>query len=54
MDHDEHLRIHDELFKDLASLNTRMVVAIERIDKSLEIVIQLLQERRNNDSSNGV
>ena len=60
MDHDEHLRQHDEQIKHLVALNVKVVDAIARIDgtlerltANLEVVTQLLQRAREDDHRNG-
>lgn len=60
MDHDEHLRQHDEQLQHLVALNVKMVeanerltVAIEGINKSLAIVTALLQRASDDEHRNG-
>lgn len=60
MDHDEHLRQHDEQIQHLVALNVKMVesharldAAIEGINQSLAIVTELLQRARDDDHRNG-
>lgn len=60
MDHDEHLRQHDEQIKHLVALNVKMVEAIDGIKKNLDginaslaIVTELLQRARDDDHHNG-
>jgi ABC-type transporter Mla subunit MlaD len=60
MDHDEHLRQHDEQIQHLVALNVKMVEAIARIDvtldrlaTNLEVVTALLQRQRDDEHHNG-
>jgi hypothetical protein len=60
MDHDEHLAIHDELFRNLTSLHLKMDARmdelksiLDRVIDNLEVVTELLQRQRRDDS-NGV
>lgn len=60
MDHDEHLRQHDEQIQHLVALNVKMVeshtrldAAIEGINQSLAIVTALLQQARKDEHHNG-
>lgn len=67
MDHDEHLRQHDEQIQHLVALNVKMVDAIaginmaitridgtlERLTTNLEVVTALLQRQRDDDHHNG-
>ena len=60
MDHDEHLRQHDEQLQHLVALNVKMVEAIARIDvtldrlaTNLEVVTDLLQRIRDDEHHNG-
>ena len=60
MDHDEHLRQHDEQIQHLVALNVTMVDAIARIDATLErlttnleVVTALLQRRPGDEHTNG-
>jgi hypothetical protein len=60
MDHDEHLRQHDEQIQHLVALNVKMVesharldAAIEGINQSLAIVTALLQQARKDEHTNG-
>ena len=67
MDHDEHLRQHDEQIQHLVALNVKMVesharldaaieginTSLERLTTNLEVVTALLQRRRDDEHHNG-
>ena len=60
MDHDEHLRQHDEQIRHLVALNVKMVESHERLDKAIEginqslaTVTELLQRARGDEHRNG-
>ena len=60
MEPDEHLAVHDELFKNLTSLHLKMdarmdelKVILDRVVDNLEVVTELLQRQRGEDEANG-
>lgn len=54
MDHEEWLTHHDETLKSLVTIVVKIDGYMERVTSYLEIITKLLQERRDNDSGNGV